>query len=117
MLGIDLFLDACGRAGIRGVPGVEISVDFGPGTLHMLGYYVDGGNEGLKSMLCQLRAGREERNRKILKNLNELGLALFACSPAGMAPTRVGQRLLPAAQKLLVDAQQSRTSPAACWAT
>ncbi len=48
---------------------------------------------------------------------DELGLALFACSPAGMAPTRVGQRLLPAAQKLLVDAQQSRTSPAACWAT
>ena len=74
--GVPRFLAACERVGLHGISGVEISADIQKGTLHMLGYYVDGGNEGLKSMLCQLRAGREERNREILKKLNELGLAL-----------------------------------------
>lgn len=37
---------------------------------------------------------------------DELGLSLFARSPAGMALTRAGQRLLKEAHKLLADAQQ-----------
>ena len=76
MLGIDAFMAACGRAGIRGVPGVEISVDFGPGTLHMLGLFLDHRHPSVEATLVRLRGARHERNLRILAKINALGMAL-----------------------------------------
>lgn len=76
MLGIDVFMEACGRVGIRGVPGVEISVDFGPGTLHMLGFFMDHRQPAVETALLKLRGSRKERNGRILEKLNQLGMAL-----------------------------------------
>ena len=74
--GLDAFLDAARAGSIRGVPGVEISVDCPEGTLHMLGYFFDAGNEALQSVLRRIRDGRCERNELIAKRLGELNMPL-----------------------------------------
>jgi len=74
--GVPSFLESCLREGIRGIPGVEISVDFKSGTMHMLGYFLDHTSRELEEVLLRLRGGREDRNHKILERLNALGLAL-----------------------------------------
>lgn len=74
--GIPFFIDACDRLDIKSVAGVEISVDYDYGTMHMLGYFVDTGNTALQSALLNIRNGRERRNQKILEKLCELGMEL-----------------------------------------
>lgn len=75
--GVDRFLAACPKHDIRGVPGVEISVDTGDGgTMHMLGYFIDHHNPALEKHLVGIRSNREFRNKKILENLTRMGLAL-----------------------------------------
>jgi hypothetical protein len=74
--GVKPFLDACQTAGVRGVPGIEISVEFNSGTLHMLGYCIDYTSAELEEELVKIRKGREVRNHLILKKLNELGFSL-----------------------------------------
>lgn len=76
MMGVDRFLAACATRGLRGIPGVEISVDFGGGTMHMLGYFIDHRNSGIDEALAKLRNGRSERNAQILETLNRIGLTL-----------------------------------------
>jgi predicted metal-dependent phosphoesterase TrpH len=60
---------------IEVVPGVEISVDFQP-EMHMLGYFLHGGYTGINRVLEELKEKRSERNPKIIKRLNELGMKL-----------------------------------------
>lgn len=74
--GVPAFVEACSAAGVRGIPGVEISVDFKNGTMHMLGYFIDHASAALQAELANLRDGREGRNHLILKKLNELGMKL-----------------------------------------
>ena len=76
MMGIARFLESCRRHGLRGIPGVEISVGHDGGTLHMLGYFMDHQHAGISEGLARLRQGREERNRRILERLNQLGVVL-----------------------------------------
>lgn len=72
--GLERFLDACCTTTVRGIPGVEISADFQPGTLHMLGYFVDPNHAPLEESLRWIREGRELRNAQILEKLQRLGL-------------------------------------------
>ncbi len=58
---------------IKFIPGIEISADFSPGTMHMLGYYVDADDSVLKQKLSWLREGRDRRNTLILQMLEKLG--------------------------------------------
>ncbi len=74
--GLDQFMAACSESGIRGVPGVEISVDVRSGTMHMLGYFIDSRDDKLEQVLVRIRNGREDRNRQIIEKLNALGLKL-----------------------------------------
>jgi predicted metal-dependent phosphoesterase TrpH len=74
--GIPRFLRAAAGRSVRAVPGVEISADFNPGTMHMLGYFVGHEDDGLERKLRRIREGREERNREILRRLNGLGFAI-----------------------------------------
>lgn len=64
------------RIGIEFIPGIEISAENNPGTLHMLGYFIDPENDELKQTLAWLRGGRDERNHVILAKLAELGCPL-----------------------------------------
>jgi predicted metal-dependent phosphoesterase TrpH len=74
--GVQSFLDACSAVGVRGISGVELSVDFKGGTMHMLGYFIDHASAGIEAELVKLREGRRDRNHLILAKLNELGVLL-----------------------------------------
>lgn len=71
------FLKACdGLDGMTGIAGVEFSAESERGTLHILGLGLDASNTPLCEALERIREGRDERNRRILARLNELGYAL-----------------------------------------
>lgn len=76
--GLGRFMAACAKSIVRGVPGVEISVDCNPGdaTMHILGYFIDPANAELNEHVNRLRDGRQHRNEEILKRLNAMGLML-----------------------------------------
>ncbi len=76
MRGIARFMAACRTSGIRGIPGVEISVDCKSGTLHMLGYFPAEQEPRLESALMRIRQGREDRNQVILEKLNHQGFKI-----------------------------------------
>jgi 3',5'-nucleoside bisphosphate phosphatase len=74
--GLPRFLAAAAAAKIRGVPGVEISVDSPTGSMHVLGYFIDPDEPRLAAKLAWIREGREDRNREILENLAKLGVPI-----------------------------------------
>ena len=62
------------KIGLRFVSGIEISAEYPhPGTMHILGYYIDPLSPGLKRMSDILLEGRNNRNPRIIARLNELG--------------------------------------------
>ena len=78
IIGLERFMAACSKSIVRGVPGVEISVDCNPSdaTMHILGYFIDPANAQLNEHIKRLRDGRQHRNEEILKRLNAMGLML-----------------------------------------
>ncbi len=59
---------------LRFVPGIEISAEFPqPGTMHILGHFIDPLSPALHDMSRILLEGRNQRNPKIVARLNELG--------------------------------------------
>jgi 3',5'-nucleoside bisphosphate phosphatase len=62
------------RIGIEVIPGIEISVDYKP-EMHILGFFFNK-NEytNIRKELGLIRQGREDRNKKIISKLNELGV-------------------------------------------
>jgi len=74
MAGIPEAEAAAREAGLELVPGVEISLDHPTGTFHMIGLFVEPANEPLARALERLREGRDDRNRRLVERLGELGL-------------------------------------------
>ena len=65
------------RLGIDFLPGIEISADFPqPATMHILGYGVDPKSPVLADMTRRLIEGRDNRNPRIIKKLNDLGISI-----------------------------------------
>ena len=64
------------KLGIELIPGIEISADFEPGTLHILGFFLDRNHPKLKATLAEIQKAREERNPQIVEKLNKLGIAI-----------------------------------------
>jgi predicted metal-dependent phosphoesterase TrpH len=65
------------RAGIDFIPGIEISAEYPePGTMHLLGYGVDPQSQTLKDLTNTLLEGRDNRNPKIVKKLQDLGVSI-----------------------------------------
>ncbi|MEA4922984.1 MAG: PHP domain-containing protein [Eubacteriaceae bacterium] len=65
------------KAGIRVIPGIELSTVMKDGTgLHILGYNIDWGNEHLLKGCEEMRRGRARRNKKLLEALAEEGFIL-----------------------------------------
>ena len=58
------------------MPGIELSVKYFDHNVHLLGYLFDCTIRELHLALGKLQAGRIERNKKIIANLNSLGLAV-----------------------------------------
>ena len=67
---------AADRVGIEFMNGVEISAEYSPGTMHILGYCVDDLSATMESKLDQLRAARDRRNPEIVARLRLLGMEI-----------------------------------------
>lgn len=92
MEGTARFSTACGRLGLRGIAGVEISTDFGPGTMHVLGYFPGLPEAGFMADLARIREGRQARNARILETLTGLGMPVDAGELAALAGEGVAGR-------------------------
>ena len=62
--------------GLEVITGVEISCDFTPTNVHVVGLFIDPTNEGLAEALADVREYRKRRNPKILAKLAELGMTI-----------------------------------------
>jgi predicted metal-dependent phosphoesterase TrpH len=65
---------AAQEAGMRFVDGVEISVTWRGGTVHVVGLRIDPGNEALAAGLATVRGGRLERARTMARDLQSAGI-------------------------------------------
>ncbi len=92
MEGTARFIAACGGLGLCGIAGVEISADFGPGTMHVLGYFSGIPDAGFMADLAQIREGRRDRNTRILETLAGLGMPVDAGELAAVAGDGVAGR-------------------------
>ncbi len=62
------------RIGFEVIPGIEISAEYSPGSMHLLGYLIDFQNTFLKERLKDLQRAREERNPRMVEKLVQLGI-------------------------------------------
>ncbi len=74
--GIEEAAAEAAKIGLDFLPGIEISCDYPPGTMHILGYGVDPKSPVLTEMTRQLIDGRDNRNPKIIAKLQELNVAI-----------------------------------------
>ena len=64
------------KLGIELIPGIEISAQFEPGTLHILGFFLDPSQPRLRATLESIQKARKERNPQIIDRLNRLGIEI-----------------------------------------
>jgi len=62
--------------GIEVIPGVELSCGVGKYDIHILAYFIDYENKMLLDALEEMRAARYRRAKKIVQNLNDVGIDL-----------------------------------------
>lgn len=93
---------AAEAAGMHFVPGIELSVGFSEGTLHLLGYGIDPTTPALLDTVERLRLTRITRLRAILERLQALGVPLTEADVLRCCPAvdRVGR---PHIARALVD--------------
>jgi predicted metal-dependent phosphoesterase TrpH len=76
--------------GIRFVPGIEISADYpNPGTLHILGHFIDPLSPALHKMSTILLDARNQRNPMIVERLNQLGCNITMAQVENIAKSKV----------------------------
>lgn len=64
------------ECGVDVIPGVELSSEVQGKDIHVLGYFVDLDNDAFNAKLAELKDARFIRARKMVKNLNQLGIDL-----------------------------------------
>jgi predicted metal-dependent phosphoesterase TrpH len=62
------------KIGFEVIPGIEISAEHSPGSMHLLGFFIDIHHALLNEKLGYLQKARAERNPKIVEKLNRLGI-------------------------------------------
>ena len=60
--GVEEAQDEGNRIGVEVIAGVEISVKFEPGTMHILGYFIDRHSKKLQEGLAEIQEARRKRN-------------------------------------------------------
>ena len=71
--GIEEAAAAGAAAGVEVIPGVELSAELDGGSVHVLGYFIDPADPGLREEFRRLRDGRERRGELMVERLRELG--------------------------------------------
>ncbi len=74
--GLDEALAAGAALGLEIIPGIEISADHQPGSMHILGLFIDHDYPPLAEQLQVLKQARADRNPQIIAKLQKLGLAI-----------------------------------------
>ena len=74
--GLPEALETGKRLGIEVIPGMELSVEYGPGSMHILGLLIDLEDKGLNDALTKLQESRSDRNPRIIEKLNELRIPI-----------------------------------------
>jgi predicted metal-dependent phosphoesterase TrpH len=67
-------MDEGRKVGLEVIPGVEISAQFDLGSMHILGYFIDIGNQTLNDKLSLLQETRAQRNPQMVQKLRRLGV-------------------------------------------
>src|SRR5256714_11047029 len=67
---------AAAALGVEFIDGLEISAEYSPGTMHVLGYFINPDSADLQARLVELREERERRNPPIDERLQALGCAI-----------------------------------------
>src|SRR5512139_1020520 len=62
------------RIGLEVIPGIEISAEHSPGSMHLLGFLIDIRHPIIKERLEYLQRARAERNPRMVEKLNKLGI-------------------------------------------
>jgi len=83
--GIEEGLQEGSKRGLEVIPGVELSVDYSNGTMHLLGYYIDITCTELTDKLMVLQQARAERNLKMIDKLRALGMEIDLAEVATVA--------------------------------
>lgn len=68
--GLDEFLSI--ESPIKRIQGIELSVDFFKGELHLVGLFIDKESEKMKTLVEEVKAYRLVRNKKMLEKLSAL---------------------------------------------
>lgn len=89
--GLEAFLEAGRTHGVETVPGLEISSEYSPGTMHILGYYIDHRHPFLLQELARLQQARRERNPKIVERLKQLGVPISLEQVQTLAKGQIGR--------------------------
>jgi len=66
--------EALAHPGLELIAGVELGADIPEGDVHILGYFLDIESEELQATLRDFRGGRDERGRRMVERLAEIGL-------------------------------------------
>ena len=82
---------AAHRHGISFVPGVEISAEHDPGTMHILGLFINAECDTLTHVLRKYQQGRAERNSAMVAKLNQLGIQVTMAEWQKRASGTVGR--------------------------
>lgn len=85
LAGCRRFIAACAKVGVQGIAGVELSAEFAPGTMHILGYMPTTSIEPMQAVLSEVQASRAERNQQILTALDRQGYSLSQAEVEGFA--------------------------------
>jgi predicted metal-dependent phosphoesterase TrpH len=75
LTGIPMALESGSRHAVDVITGVEISAEYEPGMLHILGYFPVF-PDGMEVDLARVQAARRERIPRIVRKLNDLGVML-----------------------------------------
>ncbi len=62
------------ESGVEVISGVEMSVEWNPGIVHILGFFVRPGDRKLRDSLAYLAQGRQDRIPRIVSKLNDCGV-------------------------------------------
>ena len=71
--GIEEAMDAGKMYGVEVIPGIELSAEYKNGDLHILGLGIDYTDKDFISKVSVCRDSRDNRNKKMIKKLNEQG--------------------------------------------
>jgi predicted metal-dependent phosphoesterase TrpH len=92
---------AAAAAGLRFIPGVELSTHVEAGEVHVLGYFIDPGHPALRAALAQFRAAREGRAATIVERLTAAGAPIQLERVLSFASGSIGR---PHVARALVEA-------------